>query len=195
MHFLPDVHVTCESCNGSRYNHLVREVHFHDKSIADILAMTVEDSVEFFAKFPKIRHRLQTLFDVGLGYITLGQSALTLSGGESQRVKLATELARKSTGKTLYIMDEPTTGLHFSDIQRLMSIVSSLVERGNTVLIIEHHLDVIANAHYLIDLGPEGGDGGGKLLYQGEREGILKVKASYTGQCLKEYLDHKKKQK
>lgn len=128
--------------------------------------MTVEDAVMFFAKFPKIRHRLQTLFDVGLGYITLGQSALTLSGGESQRVKLATELARKSTGQTLYIMDEPTTGLHFSDIQRLMSIVSSLVERGNTVLIIEHHLDVIANAHYLIDLGPEGGDGGGELLYE-----------------------------
>lgn len=152
MHFLPDVHVTCESCGGTRYNHLVREVHFHDKSIADVLAMTVEDAVDFFAKFPKIRHRLQTLFDVGLGYITLGQSALTLSGGESQRVKLATELARKSTGQTLYIMDEPTTGLHFSDIQRLMSIVSSLVERGNTVLIIEHHLDVIANAHYLIDL-------------------------------------------
>jgi len=152
MHFLPDVHVTCEACGGTRYNHLVREVHFHDKSIADVLGMTVEDAVDFFAKFPKIRHRLQTLFDVGLGYITLGQSALTLSGGESQRVKLATELARKSTGQTLYIMDEPTTGLHFSDIQRLMSIVSSLVERGNTILIIEHHLDVIANAHYLIDL-------------------------------------------
>lgn len=166
MHFLPDVHVTCESCGGTRYNHLVREVHFHDKSIADVLAMTVEDAVVFFAKFPKIRHKLQTLLDVGLGYITLGQSALTLSGGESQRVKLATELARKSTGQTLYIMDEPTTGLHFSDIQRLMSIVSSLVERGNTILIIEHHLDVIANAHYLIDLGPEGGDGGGQLLYQ-----------------------------
>lgn len=157
--------------------------------------MTVEDAVEFFAKFPKIRHRLQTLLDVGLGYITLGQSALTLSGGESQRVKLATELARKATGKTLYIMDEPTTGLHFSDIQRLMTIVSSLVERGNTLLVIEHHLDVIANAHYLIDLGPEGGDGGGKLLYQGPRDGILKVKESYTGKCLKEYLGHKKNAK
>lgn len=176
MHFLPDVHVTCESCGGTRYNHLVREVHFHDKSISDVLAMTVEDAVVFFDKFPKIKHKLQTILEVGLGYITLGQSALTLSGGESQRVKLATELARKSTGKTLYIMDEPTTGLHFSDIQKLMLIVSSLVERGNTVVIIEHHLDVIANAHYLIDMGPEGGDRGGKLLYQGPRDGILSVK-------------------
>jgi excinuclease ABC subunit A len=173
MHFLPDVHVTCESCGGTRYNHLVREVHFHDKSISDVLAMTVEDAVVFFDKFPKIKHKLQTILEVGLGYITLGQSALTLSGGESQRVKLATELARKSTGKTLYIMDEPTTGLHFSDIQKLMLIVSSLVERGNTVVIIEHHLDVIANAHYLIDMGPEGGNRGGKLLYQGLRDGIL----------------------
>lgn len=166
MHFLPDVHVTCESCGGTRYNHLVREIHFHDKSIADVLAMTVEDAVVFFDKFPKIKHKLQTLLEVGLGYITLGQSALTLSGGESQRIKLATELARKSTGKTLYIMDEPTTGLHFSDIQKLMSIVSSLVEKKNTVLIIEHHLDVIANAHYIIDMGPEGGERGGNLLYE-----------------------------
>lgn len=176
MHFLPDVHVTCESCVGTRYNHLVREVHFHEKSISDVLAMTVEDAVVFFDKFPKIKHKLQTLLEVGLGYITLGQSALTLSGGESQRVKLATELARKSTGKTLYIMDEPTTGLHFSDIQKLMSIVSTLVEKNNTVVIIEHHLDVIANAHYIIDMGPEGGERGGKLLYQGPRDGLLSIK-------------------
>ena len=192
MHFLPDVHVTCESCGGTRYNHLVREVHFHDKSISDVLAMTVEDAVIFFDKFPKIKHKLQTILEVGLGYITLGQSALTLSGGESQRVKLATELARKSTGKTLYIMDEPTTGLHFSDIQKLMSIVSSLVEKKNTVVIIEHHLDVIANAHYIIDMGPEGGERGGKLLYQGERDGLLSVKGSYTAECLKHFMDHKK---
>jgi excinuclease ABC subunit A len=192
MHFLPDVHVTCESCGGTRYNHLVREIHFHDKSIADILAMTVEDAVVFFDKFPKIKHKLQTLFEVGLGYITLGQSALTLSGGESQRIKLATELARKSTGKTLYIMDEPTTGLHFSDIQKLMSIVSSLVEKKNTVLIIEHHLDVIANAHYIIDMGPEGGERGGNLLYEWPREGLLSVKWSYTADCLKQFIDHKK---
>ena len=192
MHFLPDVHVTCESCGGSRYNHLVREIHFHDKSIADVLAMTVEDGVIFFDKFPKIKHKLQTLLEVGLGYITLGQSALTLSGGESQRVKLATELARKSTGKTLYIMDEPTTGLHFSDIQKLMSIVSSLVEKKHTVLIIEHHLDVIANAHYIIDMGPEGGERGGNLLYEWPRDGLLTVKWSYTADCLKQFIDHKK---
>lgn len=192
MHFLPDVHVTCESCGGTRYNHLVREVHFHDKSISDVLAMTVEDAVVFFDKFPKIKHKLQTILEVGLGYITLGQSALTLSGGESQRVKLATELARKSTGKTLYIMDEPTTGLHFSDIQKLMSIVSTLVEKNNTVVIIEHHLDVIANAHYIIDMGPEGGERGGKLLYQGPRDGLLTVKGSYTADCLKDFMDHKK---
>ncbi len=193
MHFLPDVHVTCESCGGTRYNHLVREIHFHDKSIADILAMTVEDAVVFFDKFPKIKHKLQTLFEVGLGYITLGQSALTLSGGESQRIKLATELARKSTGKTLYIMDEPTTGLHFSDIQKLMSIVSSLVEKKNTVLIIEHHLDVIANAHYIIDMGPEGGERGGNLLYEWPRDGLLTVKNSYTADCLAKYFSHKEK--
>lgn len=192
MHFLPDVHVTCESCGGTRYNHLVREILFHEKSISDVLAMTVEEGVKFFEKFPKIRHKLQTLLDVGLGYVTLGQSALTLSWGESQRVKLATELARKATGNTLYIMDEPTTGLHFSDVQKLMTIVSNLVEKGNTVVIIEHHLDVIANAHYLIDMGPEGGERGGKLLYQWPREGILKIKESYTGQCLQEFIDHKK---
>ncbi len=193
MHFLPDVHVTCESCGGTRYNHLVREIHFHDKSIADVLAMTVEDAVVFFDKFPKIKHKLQTLLEVGLGYITLGQSALTLSGGESQRIKLATELARKSTGKTLYIMDEPTTGLHFSDIQKLMSIVSSLVEKKNTVLIIEHHLDVIANAHYIIDMGPEGGERGGHLLYEWPRQGLLSVKWSFTAECLQNYLTHKEK--
>ncbi len=192
MHFLPDVHVTCESCGGTRYNHLVREVHFHDKSISDVLAMTVEDAVTFFDKFPKIKHKLQTILEVGLWYITLGQSALTLSGGESQRVKLATELARKSTGKTLYIMDEPTTGLHFSDIQKLMSIVSTLVEKKNTVLIIEHHLDVIANAHYIIDMGPEGGERWGRLLYQWPRDWLLKIKESYTAECLQQFLEHKK---
>lgn len=192
MHFLPDVHVTCESCNGTRYNHLVREVLFHSKSISDVLAMTVESSLEFFEKFPKIRHKLQTLSEVGLWYLTLGQSALTLSWGESQRVKLATELARKSTGKTLYIMDEPTTWLHFSDIKRLMSIVSTLVQKNNTVVIIEHHLDVIANAHYIIDMWPEWGELGGKLLYQGPRDWLLAVKNSFTATCLREHLDKHK---
>jgi len=155
MHFLPDVHVTCEHCHGTRYNSQVREVLYKGKSISDVLDMPIEEAQKFFEKIPKINRILSTLVDVGLGYIRLGQSAVTLSGGESQRVKLATELSRRSTSKTMYILDEPTTGLHFSDIDRLMTILDKLVQNGNTVLVIEHNLDVIRNADWIIDMGPE----------------------------------------
>ncbi|MDD3481041.1 MAG: excinuclease ABC subunit UvrA [Patescibacteria group bacterium] len=188
MHFLPDVYVTCEECRGKRYNKEALEIHYKGKTIADVLDMTVEEALEFFANIPAIKTKLQTLYEVGLGYIKLGQPATTLSGGEAQRVKLATELSRKATGKTLYILDEPTTGLHFDDVNRLMSVLNALVDLGNTVLIVEHNLDVIKCADHLIDLGPEGGDFGGELVAEGTPEQVAKAKKSYTGQYLAKIL-------
>ncbi len=185
MDFLPDVHVPCETCKGKRYNRETLEVRFKGKSISDVLDMTVEQAVEFFENQPKILRKIQTLSEVGLGYITLGQHATTLSGGEAQRVKLATELSKKDTGNTFYILDEPTTGLHFQDIQHLLDVLQKLVEKGNTVLIIEHNMDVIKVADHLIDIGPEGGNDGGNIVFTGTPEGIVKKKDSYTGQFLK----------
>ena len=188
MHFLPDVYVPCEVCKGARYNRETLEVKYKEKTIADVLNMTVEEAVVFFANQPKIARKLQTLLDVGLGYVTLGQSATTLSGGEAQRVKLANELARRGTGKTVYILDEPTTGLHFEDINRLLKVLHTLVDQGNSVIVIEHNLDVIKTADYIIDLGPEGGDGGGKIIAKGTPEEVAKSKISYTAKYLKEKL-------
>ena len=188
MNFLPDVYVHCETCQGKRYNRETLEIRYKGKSIADILNMTVEDAVEFFQPVPYLYRKIKVLQDVGLGYITLGQSAVTLSGGEAQRVKLATELGKRDTGKTFYILDEPTTGLHFQDIQLLLDVLQKLVERGNTVLVIEHNLEVIKVADYIIDLGPEGGKGGGEILFQGTPEALVKIKESYTGQYLAEEL-------
>jgi excinuclease ABC subunit A len=184
MHFLPDVYVTCEVCHGQRYNREALEIHYKGKTIADVLAMTVEQAHEFFANIPAIERKLKTLNEVGLGYITLGQSATTLSGGEAQRVKLATELARRATGKTLYILDEPTTGLHVDDVKRLLGVLHALVDTGNSMVIIEHNLDVIKSADHVIDLGPEGGDGGGQIIATGTPKEITKVKNSFTGQFL-----------
>ncbi|MBI2012179.1 excinuclease ABC subunit UvrA [Candidatus Daviesbacteria bacterium] len=184
MQFLPDIYVTCEACNGKRYNREALEIHFKDKNIADVLDMTVEEALEFFANIPQAKNKLQVLNEVGLGYIHLGQPAPTLSGGEAQRIKLATELSKRQTGLTLYILDEPTTGLHFADIERLLTILTKLVNLGNTVLIIEHNLDVIKNADWVIDLGPEGGDLGGKVIAEGTPKDIAKNKSSYTGQYL-----------
>jgi excinuclease ABC subunit A len=188
MHFLPDVYVTCDVCHGSRYNRETLDIKYKGKSIAEVLAMTVEQAFEFFQNIPPVRTKLQTLLDVGLGYITLGQSATTLSGGESQRVKLSKELSRRATGRTLYILDEPTTGLHFADTQRLLDMLARLVDTGNTVVVIEHNLDVIKTADWIIDLGPEGGDRGGEIVAQGTPEEIAKVKSSYTGQFLQKIL-------
>jgi len=188
MQFLPDVYVECEECKGRRYNQQALEIHYKDKNIADILEMTVEEAMHFFRHLPAIHNKLKTLFEVGLGYIHLGQSATTLSGGEAQRVKLATELSRRATGKTLYILDEPTTGLHFDDVKRLLSVLSQLVDKGNTILVIEHNLDVIKSADWIIDLGPEGGDKGGEVVAQGTPREVSRVKKSYTGQFLKEML-------
>lgn len=189
MHFLPDVYVPCEVCKGKRYNRETLEVKYKSKSIADVLEMTVEDATEFFENIPKIHRKIQTLLDVGLGYIKLGQPATTLSGGEAQRVKLASELYRRSTGKTIYILDEPTTGLHVHDIDRLLTVLHRLVDSGETVLVIEHNLDVIKTADYLIDLGPEGGSGGGTILATGTPEQLVKVEESYTGRYLKPILE------
>ncbi|MBQ6239194.1 MAG: excinuclease ABC subunit UvrA [Firmicutes bacterium] len=189
MHFLPDVYVPCEVCHGQRYNRETLEVHYHGKSISDVLDMTVEEALDFFKNLPRIREKLQTLYDVGLSYIKLGQPSTTLSGGEAQRIKLATELSRRSTGKTFYILDEPTTGLHFADVHKLIDILQKLAAGGNTVLVIEHNMDVIKSADYLIDLGPEGGDGGGHIVAVGTPEEVVKIPASYTGQFLKPYLD------
>ena len=188
MHFLPDVYVPCEVCHGTRYNSETLEVHYKDKNIAEILDMTVNDAVEFFAPIPKIARKLQTIKDVGLGYVTLGQPATTLSGGEAQRMKLASELHKRSTGKSLYILDEPTTGLHTDDIARLLKVLQRFVDDGNTVLVIEHNLDVIKTADYIIDLGPEGGVGGGQVVATGTPEEVAKVKESFTGQYLKDKL-------
>ncbi|WP_214484229.1 excinuclease ABC subunit UvrA [Bacillus sp. SM2101] len=193
MHFLPDVYVPCEVCHGKRYNRETLEVRYKDKNISEILEMTVEDSLSFFENIPKIRRKLQTIYDVGLGYITLGQPATTLSGGEAQRVKLASELHRRSTGRSLYILDEPTTGLHVDDISRLLKVLQRLVENGDTVLVIEHNLDIIKAADYLIDLGPEGGDKGGKIIATGTPEQVVKQDASYTGRYLKPILERDRK--
>ena len=186
MHFLPDVYVTCEVCKGQRYNRETMEILHKGKSIADVLNMTVDDAVEFFEHIPFIKRKLETLHDVGLHYVKLGQSATTLSGGEAQRVKLSRELSKRPTGRTMYILDEPTTGLHFADVQRLIDVLDRLVEAGNTVLVIEHNLDVIKNADWVIDLGPEGGDRGGEIVVEGPPREVAKSKRSYTGQVLKE---------
>jgi excinuclease ABC subunit A len=188
MHFLPDVYVSCETCKGARYNRETLEVRFKGKSIADVLDMSVEDALEFFAKIPKIRRRLQTLHDVGLDYVKLGQPATTLSGGEAQRVKLASELCKVATGKTLYILDEPTTGLHFADIEKLLETLQRLVDAGNTMIVIEHNLDVIKQADWLVDLGPEGGEAGGEIVAVGTPEQVAEVAASFTGQYLQGVL-------
>ena len=189
MHFLPDVFVPCEVCKGKRYNRETLEVKYKGKSIADVLDMTVEESLEYFANIPRIKPKIQTLYDVGLGYIKLGQPSTTLSGGEAQRVKLATELSKKATGKTLYILDEPTTGLHIADVHRLVDILQRLVDTGNTIIVIEHNLDLIKTADYIIDLGPEGGDAGGEIIAVGTPEQICKNERSYTGKFLKKYLE------
>lgn len=188
MQFLPDVYVECEVCYGKRYNKEALEIHYKGKNIADILEMTAEEAMTFFRNIPVIYQKLKTLYDVGLGYIHLGQSATTLSGGEAQRVKLSTELARRATGKTLYILDEPTTGLHFVDVDRLLQVLHQLVDKGNSILVIEHNMDVIKNADWLIDLGPEGGDKGGYLVAEGTPEEVAKVAKSYTGQWLKKFI-------
>jgi len=188
MHFLPDVYVPCETCGGKRYNRETLEVRFKGKSIADVLEMSVEEALRFFAKIPKLRRRLQTLHDVGLDYVKLGQPATTLSGGEAQRVKLAKELGKVATGRTLYILDEPTTGLHFADIEKLLEVLQRLVDNGNTVLVIEHNLDVIKQADWIVDLGPEGGEGGGEVIATGTPEDVAAVDESVTGEFLREIL-------
>jgi excinuclease ABC subunit A len=188
MHFLADVYVKCDICDGNRYNDQTLEVKFKEKNISDILNMTVEDALEFFDAHPSIKNKLITLNDVGLGYITLGQSALTLSGGEAQRIKLAKELSKRSTGKTLFILDEPTTGLHFADIELLLNVLNRLKDQGNTVVVIEHNLDVIKTADWIIDLGPEGGSDGGRIVAEGTPEEVSKVKKSFTGKFLKPIL-------
>ena len=189
MHFLPDVYVKCTECDGRRYNEETLQVRYKDKTIYDVLEMSIDEGVVFFDAISKIRKGLQTLSDVGLGYIKLGQSATTLSGGEAQRVKLASELQRPSTGKTMFVLDEPTTGLHSYDVEKLIGVLQHIVDNGDTVVVIEHNLDVIKNADYVIDLGPEGGDGGGTLVAKGTPEAIIKVAESHTGQYLKKVLD------
>jgi excinuclease ABC subunit A len=188
MHFLPDVYVPCEVCKGKRYNRETLEVRYKGKNIADVLEMSVEEACSFFSAIPPIARHMETLNDVGLGYIKLGQPAPTLSGGEAQRVKLSTELAKRSTGRTLYILDEPTTGLHFEDIRKLLGVLHRLVDNGNTVVVIEHNLDVIKTADHIIDLGPEGGSGGGTIVALGTPEEVAKVTGSYTGMFLKDIL-------
>jgi excinuclease ABC subunit A len=188
MHFLPDVYVPCDVCKGKRYNRETLEVRFRGASISDVLELTVEDALEMFQNQPRIHQKLQTLTDVGLGYIHLGQSATTLSGGEAQRVKLATELSKRDTGRTFYILDEPTTGLHFEDVRMLLHVLHRLVDRGNTVLVIEHNLDVIKTADWIVDLGPEGGLRGGEVVAVGTPEVVAEVPRSYTGQYLKPIL-------
>ena len=188
MHFLPDVYVPCEVCGGKRYNRETLEVKYKGKTIADVLDMTVEQALDFFAPLPKLAKKLQTLYDVGLGYIKLGQSSTTLSGGEAQRVKLSAELARRDTGRTLYILDEPTTGLHFADVEKLLAILQRLCDSGSSVLVIEHNLDVIKSADYIIDLGPEGGRRGGNVIASGTPEEVSLCENSYTGQYLRKIL-------
>ena len=189
MHFLPDIYVPCEVCKGKRYNKETLEVRYKGKTIADVLDMTVEEALAFFTNIPRIKQKVQTLYDVGLGYIKLGQPSTTLSGGEAQRVKLATELSKRSTGKTLYILDEPTTGLHIADVHKLVDILQRLVDGGNSIIVIEHNLDLIKTCDYIIDLGPEGGDKGGEIVGVGTPEQIVKNEQSYTGKFLKKYLE------
>ena len=189
MHFLPDVYVPCEVCKGKRYNRETLEVKYKDKSIYDVLNMTVEEALTFFENIPSIRRKIETLYDVGLSYIRLGQPSTTLSGGEAQRIKLASELSRRSTGKTIYILDEPTTGLHFADVHKLVDILKRLAEGGNTVVVIEHNLDVIKTADYIIDIGPEGGDKGGTVVAQGTPEQVAANPGSYTGKYVAKYLN------
>lgn len=189
MHFLPDIYVKCDVCNGARYNRETLEIKYKDKSISDVLMMTVEDAMSFFEKVPDIYSKLVTLHEVGLGYIKIGQSATTLSGGEAQRVKLAKELSKRSTGKTLYILDEPTTGLHIDDINKLLKVLHKLVDMGNTVVVIEHNLDVIKTADHIIDVGPEGGDKGGRIVVSGTPKDVAACAESHTGRYLKPYLN------
>ena len=192
MHFLPDVYVPCEVCHGKRYNRETLEVRYKGKDIYEVLDMTVEEACTFFESVPAIRRKIQTLQDVGLGYIKLGQPSTTLSGGEAQRVKLATELSRQSTGRTIYVLDEPTTGLHFADVDKLQLILNRLKEGGNTVVVIEHNLEVIKTADYIIDMGPEGGEGGGHVIACGTPEEVIRIPESYTGIYLKRYLNQKR---
>jgi len=192
MHFLPDVYVTCEACRGERYNRDTLEIRYKGKNISECLELSVAEALTFFENIPQIREKLQTLHDVGLGYIKLGQPSTTLSGGEAQRIKLSRELSRRATGKTVYILDEPTTGLHFADIQKLLDVLQSLKEAGNTIIIIEHNLDVIKSADWLLDLGPEGGDGGGRIIAEGTPEEVARVKGSHTGAFLKDILSRKR---
>jgi excinuclease ABC subunit A len=193
MHFLPDVYVECETCKGARYNRETLEIRFKGKSIADVLDMTVEEAQAFFQAVPSIREKMDALMRVGLGYVKVGQQATTLSGGEAQRVKLSRELAKRSTGRTLYILDEPTTGLHFEDVKKLLEVLHELVDAGNTVVVIEHNLDVIKTADHIIDIGPEGGDGGGELVAEGTPEQVAEEPASHTGRYLKDMLSAHKR--
>ncbi len=190
MHFLPDVYIPCDVCRGRRYNRETLEVFYQGRTIADVLEMTVDEALEFFDAVPSIKHKLATLSDVGLGYIHLGQSATTLSGGEAQRVKLATELSRRDTGQTFYILDEPTTGLHFEDVRMLLEVLHRLVERGNTVVVIEHNLEVIKTADWIIDLGPEGGNAGGQVVAEGTPEEVAGNPVSHTGRFLADLLGY-----
>jgi excinuclease ABC subunit A len=192
MNFLPDVYVSCEVCGGARYNRDTLTVQYKGKNIAEVLNMPIVEAAEFFAPISAIHRYLQTLVDVGLGYVKLGQSATTLSGGEAQRVKLATELQRRSNGRSIYVLDEPTTGLHFEDVRKLLMVLNELVDKGNTVVVIEHNLDVIKSADWLIDLGPEGGSGGGEVVAVGTPEELTMVKESYTGYFLREMLETEK---
>jgi excinuclease ABC subunit A len=195
MNFLPDVYVLCPECNGRRYNRETLEVRYKGKSISDVLNMTIEDAVEFFSGIPSILHKIRTMQDVGLGYLTLGQSSVTLSGGEAQRIKLSAELAKKDTGSTIYILDEPSTGLHFEDIRIFLEVVQKLVDNGNTVVIIEHNLEIIKVADHVIDLGPEGGTAGGNIVFAGTPEELMKEKKSHTGVYLRKEMELNKKQK
>jgi excinuclease ABC subunit A len=194
MHFLPDVYVTCEQCKGRRYNRETLEIKYRGRSIADVLDLTVEQAVVLLENFPAIAHKLRTLQDVGLGYIELGQSATTLSGGEAQRVKLAKELSKRGTGRTLYILDEPTTGLHFEDTRKLLDVLNKLVDQGNTIVVIEHNMDVIKSADHVIDLGPEGGAAGGRIVAEGTPEEIARIETSATGRFLADILTHEERQ-
>jgi excinuclease ABC subunit A len=193
MNFLPDVYITCDVCHGRRFNRETLDIHYKGKNIADVLDMTIEEAASFFGPIPQIARKMDTLLSVGLGYVKLGQSALTLSGGEAQRVKLALELSKRSTGKTLYILDEPTTGLHFADVKQLMEVIHRLVDQGNTVVMIEHNLDVLLQADHLIDLGPEGGDRGGELVISGSPEAVAAYTPSYTGNYIRQFLEQREK--
>ena len=195
MHYLPDVYEACDVCKGKRYNRETLEVKYKGKSIYDVLEMTVEEGLEFFKDLPRIERKLRTLYDVGLGYIKIGQPATTLSGGEAQRVKLATELSRRPTGKTVYILDEPTTGLHIADVHRLIEVLQKLVDTGNTVIVIEHNLDLIKTADHIIDLGPEGGDKGGTVIAEGTPEQVAETPGSYTGEYIRMMLEREKKRR